>query len=93
MWPCESRSCRWTGGGTRRSRTRHSRRSPVVLSGGDLVHGGDLREDGYTRFLVERLRTCSAPALRFHNLLAWPSHRKAPAVRTTAAAPCAGRVR
>ncbi|WP_159053382.1 hypothetical protein [Streptomyces regalis] len=50
----------------------------VVLSGGDLVYGGDLRPDGYTRLLIERLRTCSALALRFHNLLAWPSHRKLP---------------
>ncbi|WP_405588440.1 hypothetical protein [Streptomyces sp. NBC_01092] len=50
----------------------------VVAAGGTPVYGGSLRQDGYTPFLIERMREYAPPSRPLLNTLAWTEHRKLP---------------
>ncbi|WP_324785170.1 hypothetical protein [Streptomyces sp. H51] len=47
----------------------------VVTAGGTLAYGGNLRQDGYTVFLVEQLRAYAPSSRPLLNCLAWTEHR------------------
>ncbi|MGW4159956.1 hypothetical protein [Streptomyces sp. NPDC004788] len=48
----------------------------VVTAGGKLAYGGNLRQDGYTLFLIEQMRTYAPSSRPLLNCLAWTEHRK-----------------
>lgn len=50
----------------------------VVTAGGGLAHGGNLRHDGYTVSLIERMRTYAPSSRPLLNCLAWTEHRALP---------------
>jgi hypothetical protein len=47
----------------------------IVHTGGRIVYGGDLRRDGYTRYLMEWLRANEEPGRQLVSYLAWNVHR------------------
>ncbi|MER8070741.1 hypothetical protein ABTZ59_20875 [Streptomyces sp. NPDC094034] len=50
----------------------------VVTAGGKLAYGGNLRQGGYTAFLIEQMRTYAPSSRPLLNCLAWTEHRKLP---------------
>ncbi|MFJ4986979.1 hypothetical protein ACIP9H_24635 [Streptomyces sp. NPDC088732] len=50
----------------------------VVAAGGKLAYGGNLRQDGYTFFLIEQMRTYAPSSRPLLNCLAWTEHRRLP---------------
>lgn len=50
----------------------------VVTAGGKLAYGGNLRQGGYTIFLIEQMRTYAPSSRPLLNCLAWTEHRRLP---------------
>lgn len=50
----------------------------VVTAGGNLAYGGNLRQGGYTVFLIDQMRTYALSSRPLLNCLAWTEHRGLP---------------